>query len=287
MTLDNSKISARTTLLNLVRLKVRQLRITASQIKQQLYLNRMRARLWNKPPGSQMPCLHYSVRITDGPNFYMQFKDEFIRRIYHFESNSPVPVILDGGSNMGLSILYFKHIYPNARVIGFEPDPDIFRLLQENIERNSLDNVELINAGLGAQTGTVPFVPDGSAGGRGNYEKAADKRLMVELHQLSRYLEEPVDFLKLNIEGEELPVLQEAANSGRLRNVRQMVLEYHGWPEGPQRLGAILTLLEAQGFRYLVHDFDNETCPVTKPPFTTHARSPWFCLVYATQTNNN
>jgi tRNA G46 methylase TrmB len=119
--------------------------------------------------------LGYTVRITDGPNFYMQYKDEFIRRIYHFEGQRPDPLIIDGGSNMGMSILYFKHVYPQARIIGFEPDPAIFRILQENVTRNSLTNVTLINAGLSAQAGTVTFTPDGSAGGRIGGGRAASR----------------------------------------------------------------------------------------------------------------
>jgi hypothetical protein len=101
------------------------------------------------------------------------------------------------------------------------------------------------------------------------------------MERLSDYLDEPVDFLKLNIEGEELPVLQEAAASGKLRNVREMVLEYHGWPDGEQHLGDILNLLDRHGYRYLVHDFDAETCGTSKPPFHLTPETAWFCLVYA------
>lgn len=101
------------------------------------------------------------------------------------------------------------------------------------------------------------------------------------MERISDYLNEPIDFLKLNIEGEELAVLQEAEASGRLRNVRELVLEYHGWPKGEQRLGAILELLDRQGFRYLIHDFDAESCCASKPPFHLTPQTTWFCLVYA------
>jgi hypothetical protein len=104
------------------------------------------------------------------------------------------------------------------------------------------------------------------------------------MERLSDYLDEPVDFLKLNIEGEELPVLQEAAASGRLRNVRELVLEYHGWPGKQQGLGYILNLLDSNGYRYLVHDFDSQTCGASKPPFRMTADTTWFCLVYGRRT---
>jgi FkbM family methyltransferase len=222
-------------------------------------------------------CLDFTIRITDGPDFYTQYKDEFIRGIYRFEASQSAPLIIDGGSNMGTSILYFKHVYPQARIIGFEPDPAIFRILEENIVRNGLKDVTLVNAALGAQAGTVNFVPDGSAGGHigdGN-------SIEVRMEHLSDYLDEPVNFLKLNIEGEELPVLQEAAARGKLHNVQEMVVEYHGWARGEQRLGDILNLLDRQGFRYLIHDFDAETCGASKPPFLLTSQTTWFCLIYA------
>jgi FkbM family methyltransferase len=243
-----------------------------------LYFARMRRKMWKLEPGTLAHYSGYTVRITDGPNFYMQCKDEFMRRIYHFEAQRPDPLIIDGGSNMGIAILYFKYAYPRARIIGFEPDPAIFRVLQENVSRNRLTDVKLINASLGTESGTATFLADGSAAGR---IRSGENSVTVRVERLSDHLTEPVDFLKLNIEGEELPVLQEAAASGKLRTVRELVLEYHGWAKEEQRLGAILDLLDRHGFRYLIHDFDVETCAASKPPFRWTPQTTWFCLVYA------
>lgn len=228
-------------------------------------------------PGAVMRCLGYRVRITDGPNFYMQYKDEFINQIYNFDTLRNDPLIIDGGSNMGMSILHFKHIYPNSRIIGFEPDPTLFQLLNENLSVNNVCGVQLINAGLSAEDGETFFTPDGQSGG----QISCSGNIKVKMERLSTYLREPVDFLKLNIEGAELDVLNEVAQAGCLRNVSELVLEYHGWPQQEQRLGKILNLLDEQGYRYLIHDFDAETCPGSKPPFRLSADTTWFCLVYA------
>jgi len=241
----------------------------------------LRRRLWDKPPGSVIAAEGLRFRITDGPNAYMQVKDVFVRGIYRFTATRPDPLIIDGGSNMGVSILGFKRDHPASRVIGFEPDPEICKLLESNLKRNHADeNVTLVTAGLGATDGTATFAPDGSAGGRVNDNDSGATRT-IRIVRLSSYLQEPVDFLKLNIEGEELPVLRECAEAGVLGNVRQMVLEYHGWAGGAQRLGDLLNLLDSQGFRYFVHDFDAETCGVTKPPFRHRPHANWFCAVHA------
>lgn len=240
-------------------------------------LSVVRKKTWELKTGAVVRCLNYSVRITDGPNFYMQYKDEFINRIYNFNAQRSDPLIIDGGSNMGISILHFKHIYPQARIIGFEPDPSLFHLLSENMTNNNIDDVRLVNAGLSAEDGESGFTPDGQAGG----QLSSSGQVLVKMERLSKYLGEPVDFLKLNIEGAELAVLAEAATAGCLRNVRELVLEYHGWAKQKQKLGDILNLLDEQGYRYLIHDFDAETCSASKPPFHLSANTTWFCLVYA------
>jgi FkbM family methyltransferase len=239
----------------------------------------LRRRLWHKPAGSIVRLGDYRLQITDGPNAYMQYKDVFVRGIYRFAAVRPDPLIIDGGSNMGISVLGFRHDHPDSRIIAFEPDPEIFRLLQSNLKRcKTLHSVASVMSGLGARDETMTFAPDGSAGGR--IDPAGGQRT-VNIVRLSPYLREPVDFLKLNIEGEELAVLQECFEAGVLQNVRQMVVEYHGWARGPQRLGNLLNLLDRVGYRYFVHDFDGETCSVTKPPFKLRPKADWFCLVYA------
>jgi FkbM family methyltransferase len=260
----------------------RAVRSSLARRRAERHLERCRRKVWGLRQGERAECLGYTVRVTDGPNFYMQYKDEFINKIYDFASRRPDPFIIDGGSNIGMSVLYFKRAYPRARVIGFEPDPDIFRLLTDNVASNGLTDVRLVNAGLGAGPGTAAFVPDRSAGGR-VCEPPNGSALTVTVHRLSDYLTEPADFVKLNIEGMELAVLREVEASGRLPNVREMVVEYHGWPDGRQGLGEILNLLDRNGFRYLIHDFDAETCAATKPPFRLTPETTWFCLVYAKQ----
>jgi FkbM family methyltransferase len=243
-------------------------------------LRTLRDRLWEKPANSVCQIGDYRLRITDGPNAYMQYKDVFVRGNYRFACDNPNPVIIDGGSNMGISVLGFKHDHPGARVIAFEPDPAIADLLAENLDRNGITDVEIVPAGLAADAGILSFAPDGSCGGH-IVDVPAALATTVRVVKLSDYLAGPVDFLKLNIEGQELPVLQETQNSGLLHNVKRMVVEYHGFAGGKQCLGDLLNLLDHEGYRYLVHDFDSESGPCSKPPFRHRPKADWFCLVHA------
>lgn len=249
-------------------------------VKTNIFMYKLKRRMFRGNLSDKKVILldKYSIKITDGPNYYIQFKDEFINKIYHFNSEIENPLIIDGGSNIGLSVLYFKNIYPASRIICFEPDPNIFSILSENISNNDIDGITLIPAGLSSKEGECTFIQDGTSGGK---ISDIDNTIKVNMTVLSNYLDERVDFLKLNIEGEELAVLQEATQSGKFRNIRELVIEYHGWANGPQYLGDILNLLVDNGYRYLVHDFDAETCSASKPPFNISSNKNWFCLVYA------
>lgn len=221
---------------------------------------------------------NYKLRFDDLLSFYMEIKNIFWHKIYHFTPRASDPVIVDGGAHLGLATVYFKTIAPAARILCFEPDPDVNLVLRDNLARNNFNDVSVVEAGLSAENGTVTFEPDGADGGRISDERSAG--ITIKTVRLSDYIDGPVDFLKLNIEGAELDVLEDLERTGKLKFVNEIVLEYHGWPQGPQRLGALLSLLERNGFWYRVHDFDHETNPACKPPFRIQPGVPWFALVY-------
>jgi FkbM family methyltransferase len=217
----------------------------------------------------------FTVRYLDLLSLYMEFKDIFCNRIYHFEASGPAPRVIDGGGFIGMSVLYTKRVHPDARITCFEPDPAIAAILRENVEMNGLSDVEVVTAALADERGDASFLPDDADGGR---VVTAGGDETVRAVPLSDYLGEPVDFLKLNIEGMELPVL--AAAKERLPAVNELVVEYHGWPGRPQQLGELLDLLDKYGFRYLINHFDYETNPAVRPPFNLHQDTLWFALVY-------
>jgi len=219
------------------------------------------------------------VYYQDEASFRTARRNIYEQRVYHFVAESARPRVVDGGAHIGLATLYFKKLYPQSQVICFEPDPAAVRLLRRNLAANGLTDVEVVEAGLSDRTGTAGFWSDGRDGGRLTGEGGRADR--VRTVRLSDYLRTPADFVKLNIEGAEGPVLRDLDRHGTLRQIQELVIEYHGWPGGPQPLGSILEVLDRHGFRYLVHDFDRETNPASKPPFRLRPETPWFCLVYA------
>jgi len=236
-------------------------------------INKIRT-LPRKKPG-YFSFFGYTVNYVDSLGFFHQYKDIFKDKIYHFTSVSRTPNIIDAGGCIGMSTLYFKLLYPESKITVFEPDPDIFKVLSNNISRNKLTKINLINAALGKQTGIIDFYPDNSDGGS---LYALDNRpaVPVPVTKLSDYINEPIDLLKIDIEGMEGEVFEEIEH--KLYLVREIVFEYHDFYNLPQKLGTILSILERNGFSYLVADATNMGI---QTPFTLPENYRYLNIVYA------
>lgn len=188
---------------------------------------------------------------VDKSSFMYMYEEIFENEIYKFNASTDKPFIIDCGSNIGLSVIYFKTLYPNSTILGFEPDPEIFKVLKKNIEINQLSNITLIEGCLAKEEGALTFFQEGADGGRTNVSddiKSKFKGLEVKAYKLSSFIDKPVDFLKIDIEGAEGEVLGEI--SGKLNYVKNIFIEYHSFADKLQNLGLILTTLEKAGFRY-------------------------------------
>jgi FkbM family methyltransferase len=199
--------------------------------------------------------LDYSVTYAGMPQLRDLFQEIFVRGTYMFHTTQARPLIVDCGSNIGMSILFFKRLYPGSIIIGFEPDPATFAILQQNIRQNGLPDVTVHNCALTDHDGTIAFyqskVRDSSLQMSILRERSDGARTDVPARRLSTFLPADVDLLKVDIEGAETTVLRELAAANALARVRQLHLEYHHHirPEVDD-FSVTLELLERQGFGY-------------------------------------
>lgn len=203
-----------------------------------------------------------TLRITDPFWFLHCYQELLVNEIYRFRSKSTTPLILDCGANIGLSIIYFKYLYPDAKIIGFEPDPIIFNALTLNTGAFELDNVTLYQKAVWSSETTAVFAPDGTVGGRLVDDGSTNSTIEVQTVRLRDWLETPVDMLKIDIEGAEYEVLSDCQDS--LDNVDNLFVEYHGKLDEPQCLHEILVILERAGFRYHIKDANPVDHPFIK-----------------------
>jgi len=199
---------------------------------------------------------NYTVTYDNSEEFHHLKSEVFTHDTYYFETENPAPRIIDAGAHIGLSTLYFKKLYPQAKITAIEPLPQNFKLLEKNIWENQLEDVELINAALSDHDGQETFYFDDS---HDNWYSTASflpgawtgsqhsTQLETPTRTLSSFLTEPIDLLKLDIEGAEQRVLTEANAS--LRTVAQLLVEFH--PHPSQKLSTVLELIRQSGFRHL------------------------------------
>lgn len=203
-------------------------------------------------------------KLVDSASFLWTYYEIFDSEIYNFNSETSNPLIIDCGANIGLSILYLKRLYPQSRIIAFEPDLNIFQTLEENIKNFNFTNVELIRKAVWKSEGFLEFTSEGSDAGRLCDEESDLKKYKVPTVCLRNYLKQPVDFLKIDIEGAETEVLKDIQEE--LVNVKNIFVEYHSFADQPQTLNVLIDILTQAGFKIYVQTL----CVSPQPLHTTN-----------------
>ena len=141
----------------------------------------------------------------------------------------PVKLIVDAGANIGDTASWYLSRFPSATVIALEPDPQNFGMLQRNCSPYG-GRAVLMNKGLWPRDTHLRVLPG---------ERSSDIRV-VEVSNGSPYDCEglsfatvlanyagPIDIFKCDIEGCELQLFSEDADSW-LSRMRQIYIEIHG-----------------------------------------------------------
>ncbi len=214
------------------------------------------------------------IYFNSAPDLYHSLEEIFSDKIY-LQNLSKNSYILDCGSNIGLSVLYLKSICPNAIIEAFEPDPENFSILKKNIESNNLSDITLHKKAVWKENTTLVFENKGSLASK--LDINATNGTKVEAIRLKDFLVKQVDFLKIDIEGAEYPVMLDIED--KLHLVKTMFLEYHGTFEQNTELVHMLNMVSNAGFKFYIR----EAGLVYKTPF--HRPDDGITRIYDVQLN--
>src|SRR5436190_8516480 len=213
-----------------------------------------------------------TVHMTDSFWYLHSLKEIFVEETYRFRATTPTPYILDCGANIGLSAIYFKRLYPRAKVVAFEPDPHIGGLLRSNLSTFGFSDVVIENKAIWREETVLKFAAAGSLGGKieesNGSEKATAKTSLISVPavNLKLLLRDQVDFLKMDIEGAEVEVLESCSEN--LGNVQNLFVEYHSTAKSEQRLDVLLGILKKAGFRvYIKEAWNNLPFPFLRTDY--------------------
>jgi FkbM family methyltransferase len=170
----------------------------------------------------------------------------------------PGMTVVDVGSNLGLyTVLLSRLVGPAGRVLAFEPDPDLFALLQRNGALNGCHNVASHNLALGSRRDRLllhkMIVNSGDnhlgEGGSKLFRRTVETEV-VSLDEFTPDLQP--DFVKIDVQGWELPVLRGMARLLKQHPPAGIYLEF--WPEGFRRAGYaaddVVAFLTGLGFHF-------------------------------------
>ncbi|MGE5172127.1 MAG: FkbM family methyltransferase [Rudaea sp.] len=141
--------------------------------------------------------------------------------------------IVDIGAGIGDFTILAARAAHAGRVVACEPATGAVKLLRENLQRNGVTNVDVIDAAIaataspralsvhrhGATASTLGVAPD---------ERSLTVAAMTLADVLARIPSGRCDLLKSDCEGAEFDFLL-AADDATLARIRRIVLEYHDW----------------------------------------------------------
>ena len=153
----------------------------------------------------------------------------------------PGDLVMDCGANMGVVTTVLAAT--GADVLAYEPDPYAFSVLEQKFANTA--NVTLINAAVGVGTGTIRLMradnfgdnPDGASvkstildGGRRIDTENAVEVTLLDFPTLVREAvaaRGEIAFIKMDIEGAELDILETLDREDLFTNIRALVAETH------------------------------------------------------------
>jgi FkbM family methyltransferase len=147
----------------------------------------------------------------------------------------PGDVALDVGGCWGETALWLAHAVGEAGMVHtFEPSPRNRVVLEHNLSLNPAlaSRIAVWSEAVGPRPGETVWLPDVLAAGAAIHTEPDDSRTMVELatesidHLVGRRILR-VDFLKIDVEGADLGVLEGAAETIRRQRPRLAIACYH------------------------------------------------------------
>lgn len=197
---------------------------------------------------------NFKVTAYEYSNLMYLFKEIFISKEYYFQTEKLNPKIIDCGANIGMSILYFKFLYPACSIIAFEPNPTAFSLLKKNIFQNNLLDVDLRDIALSKIDGTISFYTRGNKGlllASIIKERGGENILSIQSKKLSDFMSNNIfDLIKMDIEGAESDVIEDLYSKNIIKNSEKYIIEYHHRINLNKSLADFIKPFEECGFGY-------------------------------------
>jgi len=162
--------------------------------------------------------------------------------------------IIDAGSNIGLTALFFSEHFEKGRLIAVEPDPENFKVLDYNLQSTVLFKFIKFNAALWPTNTHIKIVKDFRDKSDWSFrvEETEDQN-GIKAYSINYLMESEnfdfIDILKIDVEGSEKQIFTSAnANLDFLNKTKCIAIEIHDEFNCRE---AIYSVLKSYGFTYI------------------------------------
>lgn len=193
---------------------------------------------------------------------YMIAYEIFGEEEYGFHTNEKF-FCVDIGMNIGSATLYFASQEYVTAVYGFEPCGGVYDKAISNISKNSKEiqqKIHTYNIGLSAKDGIENYITHDGIGESAGIKKVqdgteySDNIIELKVRQASHFFANIFTdhtercLLKMDCEGAEYEILDDLINSGVIKRVAVIIMEWH---VGKYR--QLEDLLNRAGFKYVLN----------------------------------
>ena len=171
----------------------------------------------------------YPLFIRQKSSDKLVFYQVCVMNEYEYDYEVDPGLIIDAGGNVGYTAAYFANRYPKAKIVTIEPEKENFKLLLANTE--NYQNIIPIRAGVWHEAKKLSVANINSASWAFTLEEstegAPDTFDAVTLDDLlSRFGQQYIDILKIDIEGAEKEIFSRNYHSW-LSRTKVIVIELH------------------------------------------------------------
>lgn len=159
-------------------------------------------------------------------------------------------IIIDIGAHIGLFALYVAQFCKNGKIFCIEPDPENFKLLEQNIKENQILNAFIFNIAISKNSFKINLYQSDDKSGH-SIILPSSKSIKVESTTLNDFLCKSkishCSILKLDCEGAEYEII-ESLSKENFQIFQNIILEYHFLDSKPNLIINLIKQLENNSF---------------------------------------
>lgn len=207
-------------------------------------------------------CRRSGMKITVPARMMQTYKEIFFDETYlkgfpaGIISSKNTLTVVDVGANVGYFSLFMLSNNQRTKIFAFEPMPMNYTLLEKYCNENSSYDFTPVNKAVSQQNGTIVLSYDATdsyttSAGVFNGDRESD-RLEVATTTLTsimgNYKLDKIDFLKLDCEGSEYPIIYNAP-SAVLEKISALAIETHPGKSERENKNSLVSHLRQHGFK--------------------------------------